>query len=60
MFIFKCAYTNPADYFIEADASSSTYPLAMAALTGGKVTIHGVGQGSLQGFLFLFLFFLHL
>ncbi|KAJ3083353.1 3-dehydroquinate dehydratase (3-dehydroquinase), partial [Physocladia obscura] len=31
-------YTNPKVYLVEADASSSTYPLAFAAITGTKVT----------------------
>ena len=34
---------------MEADASSATYPLAIAAITGGTVTVDGVGRSSLQG-----------
>jgi len=34
---------------VEADASAATYPLAIAAITGGKVTCDAVGTGSTQG-----------
>lgn len=34
---------------VEPDASSATYALAMAAVTGGDVTVRGVGSSSLQG-----------
>ncbi|MEY3618354.1 MAG: 3-phosphoshikimate 1-carboxyvinyltransferase [Actinomycetota bacterium] len=37
------------DYVIEADASSASYPLAAAAITGGSVRVDGLGQGALQG-----------
>ncbi|ODQ51970.1 Shikimate dehydrogenase [Saitoella complicata NRRL Y-17804] len=42
-------YVNPAEYVIESDASSATYPLAIAAITGTKCTIPNIGSGSLQG-----------
>ncbi|KAJ3017497.1 3-dehydroquinate dehydratase (3-dehydroquinase) [Thoreauomyces humboldtii] len=42
-------YKNPADYYVEADASSATYPLAFAAITGSKVTVTNIGSQSLQG-----------
>ncbi|KAK4057879.1 hypothetical protein OIO90_001098 [Microbotryomycetes sp. JL221] len=42
-------YRNPATYNIESDASSATYPLAMAAITGTTCTIHNIGSSSLQG-----------
>ncbi|GAA5994414.1 pentafunctional protein ARO1p [Rhodotorula paludigena] len=42
-------YQNPATYNIESDASSATYPLAMAAMTGTTCTIHNIGSASLQG-----------
>lgn len=32
----KAVYTNPADFVVESDASSATYPLAIAAITGRK------------------------
>lgn len=43
------AYKNPAEYVIESDASSATYPLAIAAITGTTVTIPNIGKKSLQG-----------
>ncbi|KAI1781989.1 EPSP synthase-domain-containing protein, partial [Ganoderma leucocontextum] len=43
------AYMNPAVYNIESDASSATYPLAIAAITGTTCTITNIGHGSLQG-----------
>jgi pentafunctional AROM polypeptide len=42
-------YVNPTVYEVEADASAATYPLAIAAITGGKVTCDAVGSGSTQG-----------
>jgi len=42
-------YTNPAIYNIESDASSATYPLAIAAITGTSCTIQNIGSASLQG-----------
>lgn len=36
-------------YAIEPDASSASYPLAAAAVVGGRVVIPGLGRGSLQG-----------
>ncbi|MDJ0771250.1 MAG: 3-phosphoshikimate 1-carboxyvinyltransferase [Ilumatobacter sp.] len=38
-----------ADLVIEPDASSASYPLAVAAVAGGSVTVVGLGAGSLQG-----------
>lgn len=43
------SYVNPPEYVIESDASSATYPLAFAALTGSQVTIPNIGSSSLQG-----------
>lgn len=43
------AYKNPSDYIIESDASSATYPLAVAAITGTTCTIPNIGSASLQG-----------
>jgi pentafunctional AROM polypeptide len=43
------AYKCPAEYTIESDASSATYPLAVAALTGTTCTIPNIGSRSLQG-----------
>lgn len=42
-------YANPAELSIEVDASSATYPLALAAITGGTVTVEALGRTSLQG-----------
>lgn len=42
-------YVNPPEYVIESDASSATYPLAYAAMTGTKCTIPNIGSSSLQG-----------
>lgn len=33
-------YINPETYAIEADASSASYPLALAAISGGKVSVN--------------------
>jgi 3-phosphoshikimate 1-carboxyvinyltransferase len=38
-----------ATYGIEADASAASYFFAAAVLTGGRVTVPGLGRGSLQG-----------
>lgn len=42
-------YKNPAEYIVESDASSATYPLAVAAITGTTCTIPNIGSKSLQG-----------
>lgn len=42
-------YVNPAEYIVESDASSATYPLAIAAVTGTKCTVPNIGSKSLQG-----------
>jgi 3-phosphoshikimate 1-carboxyvinyltransferase len=36
-------------YAIEPDASAASYFFALAALTGGTVTVEGLGSGSVQG-----------
>ncbi|EIN05489.1 Pentafunctional AroM protein [Punctularia strigosozonata HHB-11173 SS5] len=45
----KGVYANPEAYAIESDASSATYPLAIAAITGTTCTIANIGSASLQG-----------
>jgi pentafunctional AROM polypeptide len=45
----KGIYVNPEEYRIESDASSATYPLAIAAITGTSCTIENIGSNSLQG-----------
>ena len=42
-------YSNPPNYDVESDASSATYPLAFAAITGTTCTIPNIGSSSLQG-----------
>ena len=42
-------YKNPKEYVVESDASSATYPLAIAAMTGTRCTIPNIGSSSLQG-----------
>ncbi len=37
------------DVVVEPDASSASYPLALAAVTAGTVTVSGLGRRSLQG-----------
>ncbi len=36
------------DVLIEADASAAVYPMGLAAVTGGRVVIEGLGEGSRQ------------
>ncbi|GIZ42243.1 hypothetical protein CKM354_000551800 [Cercospora kikuchii] len=45
----KQSYVNPPEYEVESDASSATYPLAIAAITGTKCTVPNIGSASLQG-----------
>lgn len=42
-------YHNPKDFVVEPDASSASYPLALAAITGGEVTVDNIGSTSVQG-----------
>ena len=42
-------YKSPGTYFVEGDASSASYFLAGAAITGGTITVIGCGTDSLQG-----------
>ena len=42
-------YESPGDFFVEGDASSASYPLAAAAISGGTVKVVGVGKNSIQG-----------
>ena len=39
----------PAAYAVEPDASAASYLFAAAAITGGRVTVPGLGTNSLQG-----------
>jgi 3-phosphoshikimate 1-carboxyvinyltransferase len=36
-------------YVIEPDASSASYPFALAAAGGGRIRVDGLGRGALQG-----------
>ncbi|MGQ0615551.1 MAG: 3-phosphoshikimate 1-carboxyvinyltransferase [Acidimicrobiia bacterium] len=42
-------YRSPGHYRVEPDASAASYFFAVAALTGGRVTVAGLGPGSVQG-----------
>ncbi|RWR80683.1 3-phosphoshikimate 1-carboxyvinyltransferase 2 [Cinnamomum micranthum f. kanehirae] len=42
-------YKSPGKAYVEGDASSASYFLAGAAITGGTVTVEGCGTSSLQG-----------
>ena len=48
-YVPKGVYKTPGDYMVEGDASSASYPLAAAAIAGGKVRVLGVGTDSRQG-----------
>jgi pentafunctional AROM polypeptide len=43
------AYDNPPHFQVEGDASSASYPLALAAVANGRVTVTNVGSVSSQG-----------
>ena len=43
------SYRSPGNYVVEADASGASYFLALGAMTGGPVTVLGVGKNSIQG-----------
>ena len=45
----QATYQNPPEYEVESDASSATYPLALAAINGITCTVPNIGYGSLQG-----------
>jgi len=42
-------YVSPNSILVEGDASSASYFLAGAAITGGTVTVRGCGSDSVQG-----------
>lgn len=42
-------YRSPGHFMVEGDASSASYFLAAAAISGGKVKVHGIGKSSVQG-----------
>ncbi|WP_133619157.1 3-phosphoshikimate 1-carboxyvinyltransferase [Hydromonas duriensis] len=43
------AYGSPKDIYVEGDASSASYFLALGALGGGPLRVTGVGLSSIQG-----------
>ncbi|KAI3648236.1 hypothetical protein MP228_006090 [Amoeboaphelidium protococcarum] len=45
----KTGFINPQEYYIEPDASSATYPLALAAVLGRSINVKGLDDQSLQG-----------
>jgi 3-phosphoshikimate 1-carboxyvinyltransferase len=48
-FAVRRATYGARTYAIEPDASSASYPFALAAATGGKITVPDLGTGALQG-----------
>jgi 3-phosphoshikimate 1-carboxyvinyltransferase len=42
-------YVSPGVIYVEGDASSASYFLAMGAIGGGPVRVEGVGRDSIQG-----------
>lgn len=42
-------YVSPGTIYVEGDASSASYFLALGAVGGGPVRVEGVGQDSIQG-----------
>ncbi len=45
----RIPYKSPGKIYVEGDASSASYFLAGAAITGGSVTVKGCGTESIQG-----------
>ncbi len=45
----RIPYRSPGNFYVEGDASSASYFLAGAAITGGPVTVKGCGTESIQG-----------
>lgn len=42
-------YVSPGVVYVEGDASSASYFLALGAIGGGPLRVEGVGRGSIQG-----------
>ena len=42
-------YISPGTIYVEGDASSASYFLALGAIGGGPIRVEGVGQDSIQG-----------
>lgn len=45
----RAGYCSPGPLFVEGDASSASYFLALGAIVGGPVRVQGVGRESVQG-----------
>ena len=45
----RMPYKSPGIIYVEGDASSASYFLAGAAITGGSITVKGCGNESMQG-----------
>ena len=45
----EAAYRSPRTIFVEGDASSASYFLALGAVGGGPIRVEGVGAQSIQG-----------
>jgi 3-phosphoshikimate 1-carboxyvinyltransferase len=48
-FDVRPAHYQGREYLVEPDASAASYFFALAALTGGSVTVEGLGTSSIQG-----------
>lgn len=48
-FVVRRATLKARTYVVEPDASSASYPFALAAATGGRITVPDLGAGALQG-----------
>lgn len=48
-FVVEPTGYRPTGYLVEPDASAASYPLAAAAVRGGRVRVLGLGERSLQG-----------
>ena len=44
-----CVYRSPGVVYVEGDASSASYFLALGTIGGGPLRVEGVGQDSVQG-----------
>ena len=44
-----CSYRSPGVIYVEGDASSASYFLALGAIGGGPLRVEGVGRDSIQG-----------
>ena len=44
-----CTYRSPGFAYVEGDASSASYFLALGAIGGGPIRVEGVGLDSIQG-----------